>query len=1156
MPFPGPPELGRGVVVRAGATVPTEWSGAPVIRVDEATLADPADTVERLHTAWAARQPVVIALGVDPARFREPQAIEAEPWRLTPATEPWGDRLHFLVWANTYDARQGEPVWWWAVKAARLAEGAVATPEGPTDLVLADGTALWADGGPRGPIDGLAVVHSESVDAGMLSVVPPAVAPDDDLAPDQLAAVAHGSGPARVIAPAGSGKTRVLTARLRHLHLARGYEPGGVLAVAYNKQAQLEMEARTTDFRPRVRTLNSLGLRVLAEHRGASPPVLDERDTRAMVDDLLPGRRARRANTDPIGPYLEGLGAVRLGLTAPEAVEASRDDVPGLAELFPAYRRRLAERGAVDFDEQIYAAVEVLLRDGPFRRAQQRAHRHLLVDEFQDLTPAHVLLIRLLALPALDVFGVGDDDQTIYGHAGADPAFLIDYRALFPAAAEHALTVNYRCPVEVVEGAATLLGYNDRRVAKEIRPGPDADGATGALRVVLHDPDAGARAAVDLVRAWLDEPGVTPGSLAVLARVNSLLLAPHVALHDAGVALSSVLRPDVLERTGMRAALAYLRIATAGGQLAAGDVMEVLRRPSRGLPQWFPERLQRRATWTLAQLATIADQVRDKDAGKVLRLVDDLRLVVDAGRDGTTRDVLEVVRDDVGLGAAMSLLDRTGGGQGSSHLDDLDGLLGVADLHPDPSGFEPWLRSAFRREADPDGVTLSTIHRVKGREWDRVALFGVSEGIVPHRLSDDVEEERRVLHVGITRARHRVAVLADRTRPSSFLAELDGTAPRRPARHLSLVTPSKPAPAVRAAPVADGIEAAHGADGEGARRLRGHDRVARRRGGARAPRQRGRLAGALRRTGRAGRPAGAPAAADPAVGSGGRGGGRAADLAHRAGGGRRRPGVHRRQRQAPPRHRHGPTDHAGRAGRLRRHRPDQARALRRRDPGGPRNRVIARAPQSGRESHHGPIWAGISSGAGDIPARMVGRAYLRPPPSSPPSRSPMPPPPPPPPSSPPRRSPRPPPPPSSPPPLSLPPPPSTFLARKPITSGARSGSSFENIELPPPSPPSWLTTAPSLSPNTCLTIFSPSAVSTRSRSTPPSGSSPVCWERADCSEAAPDGSWALAAIPPTSAGSAWRTACSASASDTPSWLASWPIGSWATRSSMLLMDRA
>ena len=113
-----------------------------------------------------------------------------------------------------------------------------------------------------------------------------------------------------------------------------------------------------------------------------------------------------------------------------------------------------------------------------------------------------------------------------------------------------------------------------------------------------------------------------------------------------------------------------------------------------------------------------------------------------------------------------------GDGHTALSEDDLDGLLGVADLHPDPSGFESWLRGAFRREADPDGVTLSTIHRVKGREWDRVLVFGVSEGIVPHRLAEDVEEERRVLHVGITRGRHRVAGTAGRLHSLSPLAVL------------------------------------------------------------------------------------------------------------------------------------------------------------------------------------------------------------------------------------------------------------------------------------------------------------------------------------------------------------------------------------------------
>ena len=134
------------------------------------------------------------------------------------------------------------------------------------------------------------------------------------------------------------------------------------------------------------------------------------------------------------------------------------------------------------------------------------------------------------------------------------------------------------------------------------------------------------------------------------------------------------------------------------------------------------------------------------------RLVDDIELVIDGAPTAARPDeVLLAVRDDVGLGQAMGMLDRTGSGQGSSHLDDLEALLQVADLHPDPATFETWLRRAFQREAAEHGVTLSTVHRVKGREWDRVAVFGVSSGILPHRLTEDREEERRVLHVAITR---------------------------------------------------------------------------------------------------------------------------------------------------------------------------------------------------------------------------------------------------------------------------------------------------------------------------------------------------------------------------------------------------------------------
>lgn len=780
MPAPGPAALGRGLVIRVGEAIPEPWADAPVVTVDEAALAAPAATVAALHGAWTDRSAVVVALAVDAVRFRLPESWEVEPWTLTPAFEPLLDRLHFLVWANSYDGlRRGAPIWWWARKAER--SGASATPDGVADVVLPDGSPAWVDGGPRGPLGhesvDVALVHAESVDLGRLSVVPPPVAPMAKLAPDQLAAVTHGSGAARVIAPAGSGKTRVLSERLRHLIVDRGFERETVLAVAYNKKAQEELEQRCAEFHPRVRTLNALGYSLLADARGRPPRVLEEREVRRIVEALVP-RHQRRANTDPLAPYLEALSLVRLGLRNPAVVEEERDDVPGLAEMFAPFREAMASEGAIDFDEQVYAAVELLLRDGEFRRRAQTGCRHLLVDEFQDLTPAHVLMLRLLAAPALDVFGVGDDDQVIYGHAGADPAFLVDFASLFPGAAHHPLEVNYRCPVVVVDAARHLLSYNDRRVAKEIAAGPGADPAPDALSIRLHEPTAGATAIVDVVTGWLAEPGVLSAEIAVLARVNSLLLAPHVALVEAGVLIDSVLRPEVLERTGLRAALAYLRIGADPDRIAGADVVEVYRRPSRGFPQWITKWLN--GTFTLDGLRAIGKKLDDEKVGrKVSDLVDDLALVTRAVQSGTTRDAIAVVKDRIGLGGAMGLLDGSGAGEGgSSHLDDLEALEQVATLHADPTTFEGWLRGVFRREAAPGGVTLSTVHRVKGREWDRVALFGALAGIMPHRLALDEEEERRVLHVAITRGRHRVTILADAARPSPFLDELTGVAPR------------------------------------------------------------------------------------------------------------------------------------------------------------------------------------------------------------------------------------------------------------------------------------------------------------------------------------------------------------------------------------------
>ena len=784
-----PPALGRGVIINAGAQPPQEWADAPRVVINDAAVVSPGPVVAQLHAAWIARQPIVIELVADAATFREPRSYRLEPWEAGARFELSHDRLHFLVWANNVDARTTQPVWWWARKAERL--HASLCPDSSGDIVLPDGRPAWVDGGPRGPLPpevGLAV-HRESVELARLSIIPPQRPVDAELADDQLAAVGHGSGSARVIAPAGSGKTRVLTERLRLLHTTRAYERDATLAVAYNVKARAEMEARCVDFRPQVKTLNAYGQSLLSQALGRLT-VLDEREVRRVIEGLvdIPQSR-RRSNTDPLAAYLEAMTLCRLGLQNPRDTESSRDDVPGFAGVFLRYRETLAQRGAVDFDEQIYRTIEVLLSNGTFRSEAQKACRHLLVDEFQDLTPAHVLMLRLLATPTLDCFGVGDDDQVIYGHVGADPQFLIGFDALFPGAAAYALEVNYRSAAPVVTAARTLLGYNQRRIPKEIRPSHEAATDPESFQVSLIPTEALTGKAVELIQSWL-AAGSRPAQIALLTRVNAQLLAPQVALTQRGVPVNGALDERILERTGLRAALSYLRLAVGSGPtggFASADLVEILRRPSRGLPQWFPERLRRKKVWSAHDLRSIGSTMTDRESDKLDAFVDDLESLRKAARGANTVSILRAVRSEIGLDGAMELLDRSSGAEGSSHLDDLDALLQVATLEPDPSRFESWLRESLAArpspEVDSSGVaqvvTLSTVHRVKGLEWDSVIVFGVNAGVYPHRLSDDEEEERRVLHVAITRGRSRVVVLADGSRPSPMVPELDGSAPIR-----------------------------------------------------------------------------------------------------------------------------------------------------------------------------------------------------------------------------------------------------------------------------------------------------------------------------------------------------------------------------------------
>ncbi len=741
------------------------------VRVDRGLLDDEkrlAETIEILHRAWVARERVVVELGVAQDELRRPD-VEASPaWRLGPNFTFLRERLHFLVWANNWDLRSGRPVWWWARKAAglgaRLDKGA--------DISF-QGVPTWVDGGPRGPMS-LPVIHAESVESGRLALVPAPADSADDLADDQRAAVNHHHGPARIIAPAGSGKTRTLNARLLHLVDRSGVEPRLVTAVAYNNRAAAEMRTRLGRHDLHIRTIHSLGWRIL---RDARPGVdlLGERSVRARLRPLIP--RKPRLNTDIIGPYIEALADVRIALKDPTQVEQERDDVPDLARVVADYRSLLTERDEADHDEQVYGAIEMLLARPDLRQGWQRRCRHLLVDEFQDLTPAYVLLLRLLASPGLAVFGVGDDDQTIYGYAGADPAFLLDFERLFPGAALHALEVNYRSPHEVVEAASALLGRNRRRVPKTIRAAGEP--RRGTLRILEAPGSTVTSETVSVIAGWMSE-GVPPGGVAVLARVNSALLPVLAGLDEAGVPLSSRIAPGLLARTVMRAAMAWIRLALNPDEMWRQDLLEAARRPPRRINRLSAELVPTGMPVTLRGLARLARDLEGRQAEAWSGWIDDIGRVVDAAGTGSSGAVLDELIDTVGLGGAADLLDR---GRTrvdrAAHSDDLVALRRTAVIYPEVGSFEDRLRTLLNRhsrsfDTSAAGVTLSTVHRVKGMEWDRVVVFGVDDGLMPHALSDDIEEERRVLHVAVTRGRDRVLVVADADRPSPFLVELRG----------------------------------------------------------------------------------------------------------------------------------------------------------------------------------------------------------------------------------------------------------------------------------------------------------------------------------------------------------------------------------------------
>jgi DNA helicase-2/ATP-dependent DNA helicase PcrA len=620
----------------------------------------------------------------------------------------------------------------------------------------------------------------------------------EGLNPQQRAAVVHEGSPLLIVAGAGSGKTRVLTHRIAYLLSARHAHPGQILAITFTNKAAGEMKERVSALiGPRakamwVSTFHSACVRILrreAKQVGLSSSfsIYDQADSQRLMTlvcrdlDLDPKRYSPKAFSVQVSNLKnELMDHETFASRAQTHIETK------LGEAYALYQRRLQQANALDFDDLIMTTVNLLQAFPDVAEHYRRRFRHVLVDEYQDTNHAQYVLVRELVgvdgvssgdpavpeLPPAELCVVGDADQSIYAFRGATIRNILDFEQDYPDARTILLEQNYRSTQTILSAANSVIARNSSRKPKNLW----SDAGTGALAIGYvadneHDEAAFVASEVDRLT---DDQGVQPGQVAVFYRTNAQSRVFEEVFIRVGMPYKVVGGVRFYERREVRDALAYLR--TLANPEDTVSLRRILNTPRRGIgdrAQACVEALaQRDATTFNAALRRCEDAYglapRSLAALQGFRqLMDDLRVLVEAGTGAAT--VLEAVLDRSGY---LAELAASADPQDETRVENLQELVAVAreydEANPDGdlTGFLEQVALVADSDEIPDEdgaggvVTLMTLHTAKGLEFPVVFLTGLEDGVFPHLRSlgdpTELEEERRLAYVGITRAEQRL----------------------------------------------------------------------------------------------------------------------------------------------------------------------------------------------------------------------------------------------------------------------------------------------------------------------------------------------------------------------------------------------------------------
>ncbi|MFW6161258.1 MAG: ATP-dependent helicase [Planctomycetota bacterium] len=630
----------------------------------------------------------------------------------------------------------------------------------------------------------------------------------DGLTEPQREAVSHVEGPLLVVAGAGSGKTRVITRRVAYL-CCQGIPPYRILAVTFTNKAAGEMRERIEALAGTggawVSTFHSLCARMLRmSAEGLGLPrnfsIYDRDDQLRTVREAL--NRTELGGSFTPSAALQRISNAKAKLWDAQAMarqaDGFRDEMA--AQVYTAYQRMLDANAALDFDDLLMTVALALDSDAAFRERWQRRFHYLLIDEYQDTNRAQYLIARTLAAQHRNLCATGDADQSIYGWRGANIANILSFTKDYPEARVVMLEQNFRSTKTILSGANSVIERNAQRhergmwtentdgVPIRFRLGGDADDeATIVLRELRRLHDAG--------RRW--------GDCAIFYRTNAQSRSFEEALVQASVPYRIVGAVEFYSRQEIKDIVAYLRLCVN----PADDISlaRIINRPSRGIGK---QTFQRLAEWAEAQGTSLWDAVAAADeidslssrATKAVGAFRDLIEGLRAHMDGPVAPLIERVLAETGYEDWLKKPEN------EERLQNVAAFLDKAAMYDeavDTAGLAEFLigvalvSDVDDYEDEADVVTLMTLHAAKGLEFPVVFITGLEEGLLPHAnamaVESEVEEERRLFYVGMTRAQEELVLTAAAERPQYAARDTAGTGSgwsRLPSRFLSEVSSS------------------------------------------------------------------------------------------------------------------------------------------------------------------------------------------------------------------------------------------------------------------------------------------------------------------------------------------------------------------------------